>query len=165
MNITTTASAIQPGDFLHRVQPVPHSAVFDTPVDAKVLSVEPIESAPGGYVHITLEPKDGATALALNLQVDHQVTIVRDDEPQGPVDPDTIYLTRAARNVTSLVDAWDHVQNEGAKADVRDRVWASRQAVLTMWEDLTGLVDQEAIEYAYRLTEQAQEVSAHVRPF
>lgn len=86
-------------------------------------------------------------------------------DDQDPIDPDTIYLTRAAKSVTSLVDAWDHIQNEGAKADIRDRVRASRQAVLILWEDLTGLVDDEAIEYAYRLAEQAQEVSAHVRPF
>lgn len=192
MNIVTTAANIQPGDILYRVQPLPGSAVFTTPVDARVLAVEPITSAPGNYLHIALEPGATATAAAVNLQADRQVTVIRDDEPtvwvhvyddepcddltaeqqvdrvcghgqqvtevyvdapEAPVDPDTLFLTRAAKDFLQVVRYSDSAP--------------ALTVAMNLWTSLTGLATGDAIAYAERLAEagEALEVTAHVRPF
>lgn len=75
MTTTTraTAAALQAGDFLHRVQQAPRSAVFERPVDATVLSAAPHASEPG-YVTVVLDTPYRTT---LNLRTDRQVEFAR----------------------------------------------------------------------------------------
>lgn len=87
----------------------------------------------------------------------------------GPVDPDTLFLTRAAKAVLSRWEAADQAARDAAAEP--DMAWGANAAstralvALSVWEDLTGLTPEDALEYAHRLATQDQEVTAHVRPF
>lgn len=83
-----------------------------------------------------------------------RVIEVYTDDHQEPVDPDTVYLTRAARTVLA---AW------ARRNDADDEAYG--RGALAVWEDLTGLTYDDALAYAKRLVEHDGEVTAHVAPF
>lgn len=81
-----------------------------------------------------------------------RVIEVYTEDHQEPVDPDTLFLTRAARLV---VDA-----ERTRKTDLLRYL-----RTVELWETLTALDRNDALAYAHRLATQGQEVTAHVAPF
>lgn len=73
MRYTSTAADLRAGDFLHRVETLPLSAVFATPVDLTVERVEPFTSdRDEAYVAVYMS---GPYNTRLNLRTTRGVLI------------------------------------------------------------------------------------------
>lgn len=77
--------------------------------------------------------------------------------PDEPVDPDTMFLDRAAVHITEAFPPKVLYRSPAQTVQVL--------ALLSMWEDLTGLVGEDAIAYARRLVATPGEVTAHIPAF
>jgi hypothetical protein len=71
---TITAAEVAAGDFIHRVERRPLSAVFEAPVDQRVTAVEPLFVNGVEYVTIHL---DGPYNRRLNLAPARKVEVAR----------------------------------------------------------------------------------------
>ena len=103
-----------------------------------------------------LDQRGLAYAHALEAMNTHNAEDHRDDDAD-PLDPETMFLSRAAVHV---VEASARLWQADHTADDVRRL----RTLLALWQDLTGLVDADALEYAKRLVESG-EVTAHVAPF